>query len=69
VNLSGKDAKGINFFELIAGKTVVGTIRTGSQSSGIFTPEGTIANVLAVDRTENISVQDIFKKLKQFSAN
>ncbi len=67
VNLGQDSFKDVNYFEILSGKNSISMIKIGSKPSVLFTAEGTIASPDVFTSNINISVQDVFKKLQQFS--
>lgn len=69
VNLGPESFKEISYFEVLSGKNSVAMIKLGSKPTVQFTAEGTIASADVFASTSNVSVQDVFKKLRQFSSS
>jgi len=69
VNLGPESFKEISYFEVLSGKNSIAMIKLGSKPTVQFTSEGTIASADVFAGTANISVQDVFKKLRQFSSS
>lgn len=69
VNLGPESFKEVSYFEILSGKNSIGLIKLGSKPTVQFTSEGTIANSDVFGGTLNVSVQDVFKKLQQFSSS
>lgn len=69
VNLGPESFKEISYFEVLSGKNSIAMIKLGSKPTVQFTAEGTIASADVFASTANVSVQDVFKKLRQFSSS
>ena len=69
VNLGPESFKEISYFEILSGKNSIAMIKLGSKPTVQFTSEGTIASADVFASTANVSVQDVFKKLRQFSSS
>ncbi len=69
VNLGPESFKEISYFEILSGKNSIAMIKLGSKPTVQFTAEGTIASADVFATTANVSVQDVFKKLRQFSSS
>jgi hypothetical protein len=69
VNLGPESFKEISYFEVLSGKNSIAMIKLGSKPTVQFTAEGTIASAEVFASTANVSVQDVFKKLRQFSSS
>lgn len=69
VNLGPESFKEVSYFEILSGKNSIGLIKLGSKPTVQFTSEGTIANSDVFGGPLNVSVQDVFKKLQQFSSS
>lgn len=68
VTMDFKNIKEVKKFEVWAGRIVLGALFTGNKPSGVFTSEGAIANMEDLEGVENVSVQEIFNKLKKFTS-
>ena len=69
VNLGPESFKEISYFEVLSGKNSIAMIKLGSKPTVQFTAEGTIASAEVFASSANVSVQDVFKKLRQFSSS